>query len=398
MVRSRPILGVLSVTLAIMAFVAIWDFELSQSVQTSTEPRMNLVGVVGAEGSFWSFYFFGVATWLMPLYLFWLGVRLFRKQMPRRRVQVACASIFSLACASGLAAMGGSGEQVADSVFGHQVPEGFGFGGFIGSKFAPVLLQPYVGPFGAFLFFLLGFVGSSIIVFTDNLSRLVNGCVSGSVHFWSLGIPRERRRLKAERAEEKRLAKEGLLWQRKGCAARRAKPEAKSKPRRLVVTNSGQESGNEDLDGRKPSLLSSALSMGSALRESGFEAEEKLGPAVIEEALVEEESFDAPEPLDVLGNRLDPSVIKIVSGEKTEKRLSQYPRETRWLRLPPLELLAEAPDGTDFSNEDHAGTMEALVRTLDEFGVKVIPGEIHTGPVITRYEVTPAPGVESRKS
>ena len=55
MVRSRPILGVLSVTLAIMAFVAIWDFELSQSVQTSTEPRMNLVGVVGAEGSFGPF-------------------------------------------------------------------------------------------------------------------------------------------------------------------------------------------------------------------------------------------------------------------------------------------------------------------------------------------------------
>ena len=32
--------------------------------------------------------------------------------------------------------------------------------------------------------------------------------------------------------------------------------------------------------------------------------------------------------------------------------------------------------------------MNALVRTLEEFGVKVIPGEIHTGPVITRYEVT----------
>jgi S-DNA-T family DNA segregation ATPase FtsK/SpoIIIE len=41
--------------------------------------------------------------------------------------------------------------------------------------------------------------------------------------------------------------------------------------------------------------------------------------------------------------------------------------------------------------------MQALVRTLDEFGVKVIPGEIHTGPVITRYEVTPAPGVRVEK-
>lgn len=403
MVRSRPIWGVLSVTLAIMAFVAIWDFELSQSVQTSTEPRMNLVGVFGAEGSFWSFYFFGVATWLMPLYLFWLGVRLFRKQMPRRRVQVACASIFSLACASGLAALGDSGEQVADSVFGHQVPEGFGYGGFIGSKFAPVLLQPYVGPFGAFLFFLLGFVGSSIIVFTDNLSRLVEWVRERiSAFFVSLGESREeRRRLKAERAEEKRLAKEEAALAKEAVrAARRAeKSEAKSKPRKLVVTNSGQESENEDLDGRKPSLLSSALSMGSAPKaKAASKPRKKLGPAVIEEALVEEESFDAPEPLDVPAKpKLDPSVIKIVSGEKTEKAVDSIPERRGDYVFPPLELLAEAPDGTDFSNEDHAGTMEALVRTLDEFGVKVIPGEIHTGPVITRYEVTPAPGVRVEK-
>ena len=41
--------------------------------------------------------------------------------------------------------------------------------------------------------------------------------------------------------------------------------------------------------------------------------------------------------------------------------------------------------------------MQALVSKLDEFGVKVIPGEIHTDPVITRYEVTPAPGVRVEK-
>ena len=119
---------------------------------------------------------------------------------------------------------------------------------------------------------------------------------------------------------------------------------------------------------------------------------------MIEEALVEEESFDAPEPLDVPAKpKLDPSVIKIVSGEKTEKAVDSIPERRGGYVFPPLELLAEAPDGTDFSNEDHAGTMEALVRTLDEFGVKVIPGEIHTGPVITRYEVTPAPGVRVEK-
>ena len=41
--------------------------------------------------------------------------------------------------------------------------------------------------------------------------------------------------------------------------------------------------------------------------------------------------------------------------------------------------------------------MQALVQTLEEFSVKVLPGEIHTGPVITRYEVKPAPGVRVEK-
>ena len=37
--------------------------------------------------------------------------------------------------------------------------------------------------------------------------------------------------------------------------------------------------------------------------------------------------------------------------------------------------------------------MADLVRILGEFGVAVNPGEIHVGPVITCYEVVPAPGV-----
>ena len=63
----------------------------------------------------------------------------------------------------------------------------------------------------------------------------------------------------------------------------------------------------------------------------------------------------------------------------------------------PLELLSEAPDYSQQEPEDHAATMQALVQTLEEFSVKVLPGEIHTGPVITRYEVKPAPGVRVEK-
>lgn len=57
---------------------------------------------------------------------------------------------------------------------------------------------------------------------------------------------------------------------------------------------------------------------------------------------------------------------------------------------PPQERLT---DTAEFHEERAA----QLVQTLAEFGVKVQPTEIHAGPVITRYEVTPAPGVRVEK-
>jgi len=64
-------------------------------------------------------------------------------------------------------------------------------------------------------------------------------------------------------------------------------------------------------------------------------------------------------------------------------------------RLPPLELL-EA--GTPPSKRDVVETQKAnaakLEETLRHFNIEATVGEIHRGPVITRYEMHPAPGVK----
>ena len=95
--------------------------------------------------------------------------------------------------------------------------------------------------------------------------------------------------------------------------------------------------------------------------------------------------------------QLDPSSFKIIKGEKTEKSVATIPERRGDYVFPSIELLKNAPPVSGGHVEDHAATMEALVDTLDQFGVKVIPGEIFTGPVITRYEVTPAAGVRVEK-
>jgi len=148
-----------------------------------------------------------------------------------------------------------------------------------------------------------------------------------------------------------------------------------------------------DVPGRKPSLLSGAPTLLTKAPSGRQPRKPNAAPAPATSSAQEEEE-PAPTPPKPA---LDPATIKIISGEKTEKAVASIPESRGNYIFPPVPLLAEASDSSGSAPEDHAGTMEALVRTLKEFSVEVIPGEIHTGPVITRYEVTPAPGVRVEK-
>ena len=62
-------------------------------------------------------------------------------------------------------------------------------------------------------------------------------------------------------------------------------------------------------------------------------------------------------------------------------------------KFPPLALLKEqVRPSAPSSEEEHRRNAENLLRILGEFGVEVTLGEIHVGPVITRYELVPAAG------
>jgi S-DNA-T family DNA segregation ATPase FtsK/SpoIIIE len=90
-----------------------------------------------------------------------------------------------------------------------------------------------------------------------------------------------------------------------------------------------------------------------------------------------------------------PSIIK---AEATRKAVLAQPEESGDYKFPPLSLLREPSEPPpDESVEYHQQTADLLVRTLGEFGVKVTMGEVHTGPVITRYDVYPAAGVRVEK-
>lgn len=416
--RSKPILALLFFTAAVLLFVAVLDFDLSQSSVKTTEPTQNLVGVIGAEFSFWGFNSVGIAIWVLPLLIAGLGVRYLLQQNPKKRVLSFVAAGIAQICAAGLAAMleVTGVVQAQGGLFEDQLSQGVG--GFVGELLANDLLNQYVGPFGAFLILLMGCLIGLVYVFTDNLGKFFDYLLGSYKDFLSgrSESKEERKKQKAEAAESKRLAR---------IEAKQAKAEAKkqAKADRAAGKNTAKNVSKEEEDeadvvfdtegDARPSLLrrpdgpppglkradeklaqKEALKLGRKKKRGSKPLMDEPEPPVAAEPQVEvvAEEVDTPKK-----PKLDPATIKIISGEKTEKAAATIPEQRGDYKFPPINLLSEAPDLSDATPEDHASTMEALVRTLDEFGVKVIPGEIHTGPVITRYEVKPAPGVRVEK-
>ncbi|MEM7792119.1 MAG: DNA translocase FtsK 4TM domain-containing protein, partial [Verrucomicrobiota bacterium] len=399
--RSRPIWALLFFAMAILIFVAITDFDISQSKQHTTEPTTNLVGVIGAEFSFWTFHLLGVATFLIPVYLGWMGVRFLIQQEPRKRFLTALSALLSILCASGLAAvvqMTGT-TRVEGSFFERQLSQGFG--GVFGELLGLSVLGPYIGSFGSLFVLLIGLTIGSIVVFSDNLGRFLDYIQNAYRNFQTKRREsKEARKLeKAEKIEAKKLAKiEAQKAKDAEKAERAAMKLAKKQKKKEEVAETPDEKVDEEKE--KPSLLKGPMSAPPGLKatkEKAASAERKKKKVKLLEDVPEPDPPTQPPKDQLRKPAVDVAAIKIVSGEKTEKAVASIPERRGDYVFPPLRLLAEAATVEDVSIEDHAQTMDALVRTLEEFSVKVIPGEIHTGPVITRYEVTPAPGVRVEK-
>ncbi|NBB91564.1 MAG: cell division protein FtsK [Gammaproteobacteria bacterium] len=94
--------------------------------------------------------------------------------------------------------------------------------------------------------------------------------------------------------------------------------------------------------------------------------------------------------------RIEPRV-EPETRKPAEKKVRQQPlfKNLSPGELPPLELLDEAPAKRAGYSEDALKAMSRQVELkLADFGVEVEVVAVHPGPVITRFELQPAPGVK----
>ncbi len=384
--RPRWLLAAVCFLLAVLLTVALIDFRPEQSSHMTTNPTdKNLVGVFGAEASWWLLFLIGASTVMVPLLLFWsayLSLRSARRLVFPRIVAMGLC----IATLSGLAAM-----QTKFLTTPKYFPHGPGgmFGHFIYSG----MLRDIFGVFGSGLLLATVYCLSMLFVFTRDIAGEIEHIVL-SYNEWR----EDRSKARADRALAKRLAKEARAKDKGLGIDIKPTPAAAPAPKKLTLPRTGRTNPPFPTGQSNPPFPPSTEAKAAAEAAASPAAETKpaAAPEKPEPAAQEKTEAREEKKATVAGGKIALNIVKPEEPKKAKAAIPQHSDDN--YEFPPLSLLKEQVKASPAnSEEEHTRNAENLLRILAEFGVEVTLGEIHVGPVITRYEVVPAAGVRVEK-
>ncbi len=406
--RYRPNWGVALVCFVLGAFltVALVAYDPAQSHHHTSAPVLkNPVGWIGAE-SVWSLLFaIGTSTWLLPVFLIWMLYVSVRSSRHLTGTRVIAMIIASVAFA-GLAAMFKDAKWASD-----YFPRGPG--GYLGVTLYHRMLEDAMGPFGSGLLLGTIYCGAQLFIFTKDIGTEIEKMFHGIGTWWA-----ERGKRKAAAAEARIKEREAQAKQQKTAAAIAA---ANAPAPATTAANVGPTTKKTFI----PKTAEDPLAKPAAPRSGPTPAEDpaaaakaaiptpppppksdklalKPGPKAAEPTPPPPPAPELGEPVTgkkslAVATGLELNIVKPEEPKKAAK-VSLPQSDDATYQFPPLSLLKEqAKPASGNSIEEHRVNADNLLRILGEFGVEVTLGEIHVGPVITRYEVVPAAGVRVEK-
>jgi S-DNA-T family DNA segregation ATPase FtsK/SpoIIIE len=175
-----------------------------------------------------------------------------------------------------------------------------------------------------------------------------------------------------------------------GTNARPAGPIAPLSPA-LVVAGTQSDDQDEDNDVIDLSYQDDEPAMAAAEAAHVDEAE----PEPSEAAIIPPPQEQAPEPVVVLPPPKMNIIVKLPSFMKLRQTAPPPPKALGDYHLPGWDVLAEAEHGYAESQEQFVREQAAILeQALREFSIDAQVVEIDTGPVITMYEISLAPGIK----
>ncbi|MEJ1974479.1 MAG: DNA translocase FtsK 4TM domain-containing protein [Lacunisphaera sp.] len=341
----------------------------SEIVANGTK-RLGIFGDYYSAGSVW---LLGGTGWLIPIYFFWMTTIYVR----RARHLTATRTLALIVCiVSGAALLAMQNAAFADPTYFQEGP-----GGALGKVFYQDIFAALLGPFGSALILISTYLAGMLFIFTRDIGMEFEKILHAASE-WKA----RRQALKQARIDELRKHREDQAAAKTKEAAVVATIAASPTPavgtsKRMVVPKSEDPLADTTKSATVPPM--------------------KPAPEPVVPAKPAPAKSSATRPatdtkaLEVAAGKIE---LNIVKAEETKKAKVLLPQsDDKNYEFPPLKLLREQVKVESNSEEEHRQNAENLLRILSEFGVEVTLGEIHVGPVITRYEVVPAAGVRVEK-
>ncbi|MSU71723.1 MAG: DNA translocase FtsK [Opitutus sp.] len=390
--------------LGIFLLIALLAYDPAQSSWRTAQPTLkNPAGILGANAIWAMLFSLGASTWLIPLFLLWMlwvSVRSSKHLTGTRTVAiiVACLSLAGLAAMFDAMNWGNDPAKWGSDYFPR------GFGGWVGAALYHRLLADALGPFGSALIFGTVYIGAQLFIFTKDIGGEFEKI------FHNFGAWRaERAKLKAEREEQRQKEKEAQAKQKTATATVAAKVAASASPAPATaaaaapVGPTGKKTfapkSAEDPLARgasRPAPPAESPAPETAPPPAKVESKPALPPKTTESKPAVTATATDTKPLAAATGKVELNIVKPEEPKKAKITLPQS--DDANYQFPLLSLLKEqVKPAAGNSEEEHCQNAENLLRILSEFGVEVTLGEIHVGPVITRYEVVPAAGVRVEK-
>jgi len=401
---------------AVLSLVSLLDYDPENLHIYPPSGSPPVFGQVGLFIARYLFCFFGLSAWLIPWGVFSLAWMFWKQALPRDQLQ----KILPI-CLVGLGVLLLGSIRDAH-LFNKGLPPAFdqnffenGAGGIVGSWLYSglVITLPISLTNGGYLFVWLGEVGTAIIACM---------CLIGSCTFFfswkkgsSLGVlkiltagvrtlsGRGAFKFFTAKTAEHRLTEEAIsipaekmklaLSEEKGAIA-------KTNPEDLLFGDvslqkseflAGDDQGKPKASGKggkKINVSENLLPQNKELEAEPQSVDTKPSSEPAGEGLIAAPLSNSDEEMDG---------FKVVRPEKTEKAVDLFPERKGNYQFPDLNLLMNPPEEETSADEDHMIKARRLRETLAEFKIEVELGEVHTGPVITRYDIHPAAGVRVEK-
>ncbi|HTB62450.1 MAG TPA: DNA translocase FtsK [Opitutales bacterium] len=392
----RPFWGLVCLAVGVFTALAGASFRSGQTVyfpeffsshhllDQTTLSANRVTGTFGATYGMLVYSQLGYAgVFLLPAFALWLAFLLFCKRAHMVQWWKFALMALAIITAAGLADLF---DLVLNGKFTSTPELHSGYGGALGELVYHNVLANQVGDWGSLIILGVIYLACLLLILAEHPGQ--------SIEWWFqafLGWRTQRAEAaKAQKIEQEKQKGRELA----DIAAKAAAVAATRPPIGSMVTKPESPVEVAGKDGPK------SLGALKASQPSLFGAEAPEGEVLSADEikkLSERDQEPAPAKLKLPRVTKEKDGPKIIAEEKIERAAPAHPQKKGDYVFPPLSLLAPPQARQIDSPEFHKERAEQLVQTLSEFGVKVQYSDIYTGPVITRYEVVPAPGVRVEK-